>query len=251
MGLGLRIKGRSEIQVAAIPAGDLTEEDIASLAESRGSKPPAVKKLRDSHHALAKALANGLRDAEAAAVTGYQLATISILKSDPAFKELLSFYRSATVESAAIVADRFRSIALDVASAFHERVNDPEREKDISDADLIKAMGEFADRAGHGKVSRTVNQSQVEVYNYADILKAARERANGVVEGSVSRLTTSEPVSRLTTSQQEPLEASRLTTSPSGLTTSQSPVGTSLLPNPASEPAVSSFPAGDEGSPSR
>lgn len=60
----------------------------------RDAAPTRVAKFRDSHHAIARCYALGLRDCEVAAQTGYSLSRLSILKSDPAFGDLIERYRS-------------------------------------------------------------------------------------------------------------------------------------------------------------
>src|SRR5208282_3695537 len=47
--------------------------------------------LRTSHHQLAQILAAGVDDAEASFITGRSTSSISSLRSDPAFKELLTY----------------------------------------------------------------------------------------------------------------------------------------------------------------
>lgn len=54
---------------------------------------PAVQRIRQSHHLLARKLAEGASNEEAAALTGYAPGTISKLKSDPSFQDLLTYYQ--------------------------------------------------------------------------------------------------------------------------------------------------------------
>lgn len=78
---------RAEIVRALVPA------DLAMLSIERGIEAPRIKQLRDHHHAIARLVAKGHSGAEIAAITGYGQSRISILKADPAFAELVEFYR--------------------------------------------------------------------------------------------------------------------------------------------------------------
>jgi len=78
---------------------ELCEADLPALlappsANGPTSTAPTVKAIRQSHHLLARLLADGRGEAEAALISGYSPSRISILKSDPAFCELLSYYGS-------------------------------------------------------------------------------------------------------------------------------------------------------------
>ena len=75
----------------------LTADDLPRLlspptlpAKSGGT----VREMRTAHHQLAQALASGKDQNEVALITGYSPAWISNLKSDPAFAELLEYYKA-------------------------------------------------------------------------------------------------------------------------------------------------------------
>jgi hypothetical protein len=71
----------------------LTEADLGLLEAERGIKPSLIKRLRDSHHAVARFIARGLSNVEISALTGYSQGRISTFKSDPAGQELIAYYR--------------------------------------------------------------------------------------------------------------------------------------------------------------
>ena len=56
----------------------------------------SLKQLRDRHHALARAIASGMTQTDAALTVGLAPNTVSYLMADPSFKELLQFYRTDT-----------------------------------------------------------------------------------------------------------------------------------------------------------
>lgn len=55
---------------------------------------PSVGELRDKHHTLAKLVAQEVPLVEAALATGYNTLHASVLESDAAFNELVTFYRT-------------------------------------------------------------------------------------------------------------------------------------------------------------
>jgi hypothetical protein len=154
---GTRLVGRRSAALAVEVVRDMEESDLALLASERGTKAPSRVKLRDRHHALARALANGMTPGEASAFTGYTPSTVSILQSDPAFKELLSHYRD--VKDAAFAEFQERAALLSIAAVteLHDRL---ENEDDpISTSTVIEIVKLTADRTGHAPVSRSVSVS--------------------------------------------------------------------------------------------
>lgn len=150
---------------------ELTEDDLALLAEARGSKPkPLTKRLSERHHALARFLASGMPNWEAAAVTGYTAHRISILQADPTFKELVAFYRANVESKYADLHDRLAGMAVDAADILRDRMEDNPDE--LGDGTLLEVVKMGADRTGHGPSSTNV---QVNV-GLAGRLEAARKR---------------------------------------------------------------------------
>lgn len=148
-------RGRRPREVIAEVVRPLEESDLALLEVERGTRPPNIKQLRDSHHALARVLASGAHPAEASLVTGYSLSRISILQSDPTFRELLEFYRTAKDEIFADVMGRMSALQLEAMSALLERMHDnPEQ---FSPAMLVEVAKTFADRTGYGPSSKSTN----------------------------------------------------------------------------------------------
>lgn len=63
------------------------------LKGSEPRRPTVVKRFRDSHHMIARMFAMGLRPGQVAIETGYCASRISVLQSDPAFRDLIATYR--------------------------------------------------------------------------------------------------------------------------------------------------------------
>src|SRR5215813_4166943 len=132
----------------------LTSADLALLEPPK--KPPGIKKLRESHHALARLVAEGRSLQEISEETGYSISRISILKSDPTFAELVGFYHGNLEKMRdALVVDHFKSAVMlrgDLIEEMSCRLHDtPEL---ISWRDLDDSFKTVADRTGMGPASR-------------------------------------------------------------------------------------------------
>lgn len=87
-----------------------------------GSENAPVQKMRDTHHALARLLAEGRPAVEAASILGLSQSWISILRNDPAFKELLAYYQGQREAIYLDVHARMARLGLDAVSEIHERL---------------------------------------------------------------------------------------------------------------------------------
>lgn len=144
----------------------LLPEELAML-ELAPVRTTSIKKIRDSHHALARALASGMSNIEASRVTGFDSGYISILKADPAFEELLAFYAEHDAVEQANLRERMTLIALDVSQEIRDRLhNEPET---FPIGELRQLLVNLADRVGFGP-SSTVHQTVdiTEQLSYAD-----------------------------------------------------------------------------------
>lgn len=167
----IRTTGRAATPVTAEVLRPLEEADLVLLGEEKGSKPPPLQRLRERHHALARNLASGMSEENAAAICGYDRSRVSILKSDPAFKELLLFYRKEVDAQYVQLHEVLSGMAVDAAVVLRERLeDDPEA---IGTKTLIEITKMAADRTGHGPSSK--QEVQVNV-NLASRLEEARKR---------------------------------------------------------------------------
>lgn len=160
--------------MSATQVRELDSADIALLQEERGSRAPALKRLSERHHALARCLASGMAEADAAITCGYVGSRVSILKADPAFQELLAFYRQQVDGKYLDMHGVLAGLSLDAAMELRERLEiDIESEaKKISVTQLMELTKLGADRTGFGPQSSQLNVN----VDFADRLKAARER---------------------------------------------------------------------------
>lgn len=160
--------------MSAVQVRELDACDIALLAEEKGSKAPALKRLSERHHALARCLASGMEESDAAITCGYVTSRVSILKADPAFQELLAFYRGAVEAKYLDMHGVLAGLSLDAAMELRERLEtDIEAdEKKISVTQLMELTKLGADRTGFGPQASQVNIN----VDLAGRLQAARER---------------------------------------------------------------------------
>lgn len=165
--------GRKSVPCLAEVVRPLTEVDRALLATERGIQPSAIKRLTDSHHALARVLAEGMKDAEAAAITGYTPSRISVLRDSPLFAELIEHYRSNKDAAFADLHERMATAGLVAVAELAERLNE-EPEK-IGTSTLLEAIKTLADRTGHGPQTKSTNLN-VNV-SLADRVREGRARA--------------------------------------------------------------------------
>lgn len=167
-----RTTGRSPKPVEYELIGPLTAVDMSLLDEEKGVKPSAVKRLSERHHALARHIAGGATMSEAAAICGYNLSRVSILKDDPAFKELVQFYSKnlddiymGQHEALAQLSKTATAIAMDRLE------EDPDK---IKFDQLLETIKLASDRTGFGPAS---SSTQVNVHvGLGAKLEEARKR---------------------------------------------------------------------------
>lgn len=184
-----RTRGRAAQPVVAEVLRELERSDMVLLAQERNEvKTPPLKRLTERHHALARAIANGMAPGEAAVFHGYSVSRVSILQSDPAFKELLCFYRDAAERPYRDLNNRLAGIAMDAVEELSLRLEDDMqieevKEKKLSVGQLVELTKMGADRTGHGPSNTNLNVN----VDLAGRLEAARKRvaARGltVIEG--------------------------------------------------------------------
>lgn len=151
----------SEIGLGEAPAGppvtkepmyvrDLTADDIASLSKraAYGSQPgQLIQKLRAPHHTLARLVAEGKKHPECAIVTGYGVEYISMLERDPAFQELVSYYREQIAPAYVNVHERLASLGTMAMEIIQERMSDPDKVKTMTTGQLREIMNDALDRS--------------------------------------------------------------------------------------------------------
>ncbi len=124
----------------------------------QSNQPRLLVRLRDSHHQVARLIAAGLRTQDVSRMTGYSISRLSWLQSqDPAFRELVEFYRQDRHDAEMDVEARLRMVALDAVQHFHETLT--ERPDEITPALALEASKVYLDRAGHAPVNRSISKN--------------------------------------------------------------------------------------------
>jgi hypothetical protein len=151
MDLGLNIvdlkrSGRPAKPLTAEVLRPMTEADLElALTTERASAPPPLKRITDRHHALARLLAAGTPEGEAALILGYDNSRVSILKQSPAFQELLALYRSEVDREFATTLDHMAGLSRDALLELRQRL---EEEPDkFSHRELLAIVTDMVDRA--------------------------------------------------------------------------------------------------------
>lgn len=171
MDLGLRTTGRASKHLEAEVLRDLGMVDIEQLQREKGSKPQPIKQLRQRHHALAKLLATGVPEGEAALTVGYVGSHVSILKADPSFQELLKFYSEKADAEFIDVTAKIAALGEDVVDELSGRLEeDPDG---FTIGQLLEVSKMALDRSGHGPQTNTTVNVNV---GLADKLAKGRQR---------------------------------------------------------------------------
>lgn len=122
-GSGLRVRGRPKKMVAWEVVRSLrVPDDLPLLTESLPAPRANLKQIRHSHHRLAELLAQGTDQVEASRLTGYNNAYISVLQTDPTFKELITYYTAQKEQTFIDVIERMRSLGLSTLDELQARL---------------------------------------------------------------------------------------------------------------------------------
>lgn len=123
---------------------ELTEADLQLLSLESSTQPPALKRITDRHHALARLLASGVGEGEASLILNYDQSRVSILKNSPAFQELLALYRSEVDREFAVVLDHMSGLSKDALFELRERLE--EKPEKFTNSELLRIVTDMTDR---------------------------------------------------------------------------------------------------------
>lgn len=179
-----RTTGRAAQPLTPVVLRELTPADLAMLDTEKGSTTSHVKRLSQRHHSLARNLASGMSERDAGIICGYSPSRVSILKNDPAFRELLTFYAGEVDLVYQDMHEKLHGIASVALDELQERLED--EPESISVGQLLEVVKIGADRTGHGPQSSTTNVN-INV-GMADRLQAARDRVSKArtIEGTTN-----------------------------------------------------------------
>lgn len=172
----------------------LTREDLALIKAPR-TEISTVKKLKSSHHNLARLIAAGLSHVTAAERAGYSAGGVHLLMKDPSFISLVTHYQGLVTERFLDTVDTFAELAVSNMVRAERMISDHLDEADETNEPvplnrLIPIVTDRADRFGYGKKSTQVNVN----VDFASKLEQANRRSRlaleshpKVIEGTVIR----------------------------------------------------------------
>lgn len=133
---------------------ELTARDIFDLGtgvmDNALKSPPVIQRLREIHHAAARAVASGKTPTEVAIMVGRTPQRIGDLCRDPAFKELVAYYNTQIEEVEITDAARARLDYTDIndlaRAEIIKRLEAPEKINEIPVDELRRLMTDTGDR---------------------------------------------------------------------------------------------------------
>lgn len=177
-------RGRKATPLFAEVTRQLEAGDLAQLETQLGVNPQPLQRVRDTHHKLARTLAEGYTHVEASALTGFSPSRISILNQDPSFRELVSFYRQRVDAAHADVIERLKGASLDALTEIQDRLHESPESFKVSE--LLEIMSRGFDRSGYGPSSTVQHQGEVlHSHDIQKIMQEAEELQNVRTRGQV------------------------------------------------------------------
>lgn len=170
----------SHLQILAAHA------DSGQTLNDNGGGVQRLKSIRHTHHKLAQLLAAGMDETRAAYLCNYTPSTVSILKSDPGFAELLAYYGAQKIEEWKDAVGLMADLHIDVLQEIRERLE--ENPGAFNAEQLTKLHVSLADRSGNGPTSN-VNANVTTVSLTAEDLRRAKQDAGRGADRQVRPLT--------------------------------------------------------------
>jgi hypothetical protein len=175
----IRTTGRAAKPIECELVRNLSQDDLAQLSIERGTQKPrelsSLRMLSERHRNLARLLAMGKTDGECSIITGYTVSRISILKSDPAMKNLIKHYSEEKDIVFVQAHEKMAQVVSTSLDVLQERLEDPDLVAEMSTDQILEIIKVSADRSGLGPASKSEVQVNV---NIADRLEAARRRVH-------------------------------------------------------------------------
>jgi hypothetical protein len=163
---------------------DLNEADMEVLQNppKTGIKAPSLQRIRNTHHMLARLLAEGKKPTDISMITGFSPGRISSLQSDPMFVELMAYY-SAQVESQYLdVHARLADLGVTSLEELRERIEEtPEK---FSVRELLEIMKETLDRSAAPSKGGGGGKTNIEI-KFVGAAASATEIADEPAKGTI------------------------------------------------------------------
>lgn len=140
-------RGRASQEAGIALVRELTLDDLPRLSLEREEPlalPSPLARIKYTHHRIAKLVAEGRKGVEIAAITGFSQSRISILQDDPAFAELVEYYKRETDAIYYDAHQRLAEVGIAVVEELAERLEDDP--KQFTNKALTDLMGSAFER---------------------------------------------------------------------------------------------------------
>jgi hypothetical protein len=158
------------VQISLKEGKVISSEELQSLNEERGISAPQLKNIRQTHRLLARCLALGMADGDAAAAVGLTPGRVSILKNDPTFRALMQTFQATKDAHAIDIMEKVHEVGMIAVEEIRDRLLD--NSDDITMGQLLEITTSALDRLGHGPTAK-VNITTVNI----NALKEAAQNA--------------------------------------------------------------------------
>lgn len=152
-------KAAQEIQYTVVRELGVEDLDLILNPPPVNSAQPQILKIRNTHHTLARLMAQGIDGVEISAITGISASRQSILKNDPAFKELLHYYASQVEAKFLDVHERLAALGTDAVETLHDRLE--ESPDNFTNKQLMELVELTLDRSVAPKKSTAGNNANI------------------------------------------------------------------------------------------
>lgn len=175
-----RRPGSASAIVGSFPLTQAHLGKLAAHAESGDTLGVSARpraRMSSVHRRAASLLANGMDEGRVALLCGYDATTISILKTDPMFRELLVYYSDMVEDGFKTVVEEMADLSEDVVAELRYRLDNSPELFSISQLDTL--LRTLADRTGNGPTSTQNVRSVSLALSGADLarVKAGRSPA--------------------------------------------------------------------------
>lgn len=118
-------RGRKPASIAWGTPAELTEDDIFALHSPTKEIAPHVdiKQIRHRHHFIARLIAEGRKHVEISAIASISQSRISVLLQDPAFAELVAYYKDQVRGTYLNVHEKLANIGVTAMEELQDRLD--------------------------------------------------------------------------------------------------------------------------------
>lgn len=160
---------------------ELSEADLKGLKRGR---TPAIQKFRDSHHLMASYFACGLGTNQVAELTGYSVSRVSLIRSSPAFQDLVEQKRGPHEAGIRDQIQAYNQMILSNGMKAERKVADRlDKDDDVEELSIRELMSISRDAADRVGLSKRSIQTNVSV-DFASLLDRAIARTRATLPRS-------------------------------------------------------------------